>query len=510
MSIFKLSIAILTWSLDELASPFINRRIGAKLQSKAPKDPYLFRRSYRKHHNKDIPTRTTRKPKTILLQHRKPVTVSDLNLEPGVWTQGEFYIEEHDASHLHHDFSIIVNDKVYRVARTPAITNMKKGLLGLFPGPGEKTAFVPQPEHLPKEVPNPKLITEGYGKGTTKVLRNGGCLVNISHGNNMHVIFEGIEGTYVFVEAGNGSTLMMRKLHKPISFGKHKMIDKRDVPVYINDPNYIFFTKKDGAGIEWVITESKTGHQHLQLFSWRPDAKLRKKYGVNTQIEHTQRIKLCDKEVNKSTPLSAGRAELWCKGENGLLHVNALLNSLPYKSRTLPYKPELYIHDVMIYEGKDVSKLPYTEKLTLMKNINKHDNRFKIPEHTSNPKAKQSLWNKLKTSDSVDGVIAWKIGKAEPGIKLKFKHDQDNWFQGTIVDIVPQEGQHHKKYGYPIIENMKGVQFKCSGVGLTEEVRAHMLKNPDDWIGTGVRYSAERHFDSGTPFQPNIKVLHSE
>ena len=503
MNLLKLTLAIATWCIDDFGIYYGRRKIKNYLESKAPSNPYLYKR---------ITIKTTHdcpQSNQLPLQKRSPLKMTDLKLKPGIWKEGEYYIEEHNSSHLHNDFSIIVNGKVYRLARTPSKENKKAGFMGLFPGPGEKVAWIPQPEHLIKEVPNPPIITEGYGKGTTKVVNKGKCLVNISHSNNMHVIFDGIEGTYIFVEANNGSTLMMRKLHTPINFGKHKMLDKRDVDTYINDPNYIMFAKKDGAGIEWKIVKSATGHKHLQIFSWRPDAKLRKKYGVNTQIEHTQRLKLCDKEVHPNTPLAEGRGEIWCGGPNGLLHVNSILNSLPFKARKQPYNPYLYIHDIVTLEGKKVEHLSPKEKLSIMQSIYQADKRFKIPPHALSSASKKKLWNKCKKEDSVDGVIAWKYNELyAKGIKLKFKHDRENFHPATIVDIVPQEGSN--KFGYPILENLQGIQFKSSGVGLTEEVKSDMLKNPDNWIGIGVRYSAERHFNKGTPFQPIIKEWNTE
>jgi len=509
MSLFKWGLAILTWSIDEFGTTICKKRIKTSLERRAPSNPYFFKRTFTIHHSIPHPVlRSSVEP--IKLQHRKPITVQELKLQQDKWIKGKYYIEEHRATNLHHDFSIVVNGKVYRMARTPSINNKKQGFLNLFPGPKEKSSWIPQPEHTIKEVPNPSIIKEGYGKGTTKVLKHGGCLINLSHGNNMHVMFEGIEGTYVFIETPNNQTLMMRKMHQPINIGKHKMLDRRDISNYINDPNYIFSTKKDGAGIEWMITESN-GHKYLQIFSWRPDAKLRKKFNIHTQIEHTARLKLCDQEVNSKTPLATGRGELWCKGENGLSHINAILNSLPYQSRQLQHKPYLYIHDITTIEGKDISKLPYNEKLLLMESIHKADPRFKIPKHALLPSAKQSLWNHCKAEPGIDGVVAWKINQPSPkAIKLKFKHDQDNWYPATIVDIIPQTGKHHKTYGYPVIENEFGKQFTCSGVGLNETTKADMITNPDNWISTGVRYSAERHFPSGTPFQPIIKELKTE
>jgi hypothetical protein len=446
------------------------------------------------------------------IRTRKPVTIKDMPVEKGVWTEGEYYIEEHDATTLHHDFTIIVNGKCYRMARSASPNvSKKKGYMSIFPGHKEKSGWIRQPEHYFWEVPNPEYINDGYGAGTTKVLKHGKCYVMVSDNNNMHVIFEDVDGVYVFVETKDNQVLMMRKHHEGHWLGKHKMIDAPNPDSYIENDDYALFIKKDGAAVEWEIYEASNGKKYLKVWSWRPNARIYKESGHVTQIEHTYRLKICDKPMPDDMPTAKGRGELWCRGPNGRLHVASVMNSNHYNARNSQHNPELYMHDVVEFEGEDVSHISYEEKIIIMEQIHAHDNRMKIPEYSTTKNGKKKLWEKAKKEDAVDGVIAWnyKEQNSKP-TKIKFTHDKEGWHSATIVDFAPQEGEHSDKYVYPILENGDGVRFQASGKGLTNEVKADMKKNPDKYIGMEVRYAADSHFEnSGKPFQPTIKELNA-
>jgi len=468
-----------------------------KIDTNKPFYPYVTQRIKYKNMNS-----------TNLLKDRKVVSLKDLPVKPNGFIEGKYFIEAHYATHFHHDLSIIVNDKVYRVARTPSLLNKKSGYLGLFPGPKEKTSWVLQPEHMINEVPNPPEIVEGYGKGESTVVREGKCFVNMSYNGNLHVIFEGIDGVYVLIEKDN-MALVIRKENESSWIGKHVMKDDRDVEKYLNDPEYICSEKLDGAAIEWQIV-NKGGKKHLVIHSYRPDAKLEKKYGIRKQIDHTYRVKIADEPLPDNIPEAKGRGELWYPGEGGLTKISSLLNSNLVKARESEITPQLYIHDLIEYEGKNVSDLPYERKLSLMENINGLDKRFNIPTMAWSTEDKQRLWKSGKQKQGIDGIITWKIGSKDRtntgrAIKLKYKHDQDNWYPATITDIIPQRGDRSEEFGYPVLENQWGTRFQSGGLGLTEEIRRQMRNNPEEWIGKPVRYSAERHFPNHKPFQPVIK-----
>lgn len=472
------------------------------------------------------------------IKDREILKVGDLGLEPGIWYKGEYYIEEHNSSNLHNDFSIVVNRKCYRMARSLSFTekvrrsrgylevnqrerrsfitgtefhkNRTKGYLGIFPGIGEKVGWVLQPEHLPSEVPNPSFIEQGYGAGTTKIVRKANCYVQVSKSGHLHIIPEGSDLSYVIIETKDNQALVIPKVHEGTWYGKHQMIDDRDYQRYISDDNYWFFEKKDGAAVEWKVVKTASGDKHLQIFSWRPDAVAEKRYGVRKQIDHTYRLHICDKPLPDDFPIVSGRGEIWCGGEQGLEHTSSILNSHPYRARSLPWRPYLYVHDIVEYEGGNVKHLPYDQKLQIMENLHDKDLRFKIPPYAKTQKGKVSLWKVAKKEPSVDGVIAWNINDSESKpVKLKFKHGTDHWHAATIVDIEPQKGEKGRYYSYPILENKQGIRFKSSGLGLTNEMKSDMSDNPNKYIGLEVRYSAEKHFDSGTPFQPVIKEINS-
>ncbi len=475
----------------------IKGAIKSHVKALGPKDPFLIHRLL-VHAPEDV------------LKDRAPVRINDLNVEKNTWIKGRYYIEAHNASHFHHDFSIIVNGQVYRMARTPSKGNIKSGFLGLFPGPKEKSGWVIQPEHYVDEVPNPKLIAKGYGAGTTEVIATGDCYVKVSDDGHMSLMFDNIDGVYSLIEKDD-MVLMIRKQSYGGYYGKHNMKSVRLPDQFYDDNRYAFFEKKDGAAVEWHVVKASNGKKYLQVYSWRQDAMLNKRYGVDSQINHTYKLHLADKPLSDDFPIVSGRGELWLKGESGLLKINSILNSHNYRARSLKHRPYLYVHDVVSYEGKSVEHLSYKEKLIIMKSLHDSDNRFKIPPHASTSTGKRNLWLKAKSEDGIDGVVVWDMDSRRDSnngtpIKIKFKHDHDNWFPATIVDVKNQEGKHSDTYSYPVLENAKGTRFVSSGKGLTNEMKADMNNKPDNYIGMEVRYSTEKHFEeTGKPWQPTIE-----
>ncbi len=460
-------------------------------------------------HNSLLLVRLLDDPPDVPMKMRAPVDIKVIPIKRNEWVKGEYYVEEHDATTLHHDFSIIVGGRVYRMARSASVSAMDKhGWLGIFPSLQERTGWIMQPEHYLSEVPNPPIIYEGYGAGTTKVIAHGHCYVMISDQENMHIMFENIDGVYTFVETGNNQVLMMRKHHEGTWIGKHQLATSDNVQPYIDNDDYSFFIKKDGAAVEWRIVETRTGDKHLHIHSYRPNARLMKEVGIHTQIDHTYRLHLADKSLDSNIPLAAGRGELWCSGMDGRMRVARIMNSSHYKARSYPYRPYLYVHDITEFNNNDTSSYSYADKIKLMEELHGKDKRFKIPDHASTTKGKTNLWLRAKQENSVDGVVAWDMHQKDAkGIKLKFTQEREHWHSATIVDTTPQEGIHSDKYSYPIVENEAGIRFKVSGKGLTNKCKADLHSNPNSYIGQEVRYSADTHFHetTGKPFQPTIK-----
>ena len=445
-----------------------------------------------------------------LIKERATLRIKDLRMEDGKWYEGKYYIEEHDATTLHNDFTIVVNGKCYRMARSASPnTSKKNGYLGIFPVLGERSGWIIQPEHYINEVPNPEFIEDGYGAGTCKVIAEGGCFVMRSKSGVLHVIFENVDGVYTFAETNDNQVIMQRKHHEGRWIGKHvmKLIDHPD-EFYDND-DYVFTVKKDGAAVEWEIYKNKSDNKkYLKLWSYRKDAKVEKLTGRSIQIEHTYRIAICDTPVSDDTPLAHGRGELWYDDPNGRLIVASVMNSKQYRARKIDPGLELYIHDIDTYEGVDVSGLGYADKYALMQNIHEHDSRFNMVEHAYFSADKKKMWKQSKHANATDGIVARHLhdGSKKP-IKIKFLMDKENWYPATIVDFVPQKGRHGDKFAYPIVETPDGVRFQLSGKGLTHSVKQDMFNNPDDYLGLEVRYSADSHFENGKPFQPTLREI---
>lgn len=443
-----------------------------------------------------------------VLKDRKPVRLINLPIQKEKWVKGRFFLEKHKATTEHYDLSIIVSNKVYRVARSSV--ESKSGFMGVFPGPGEKSWWALQPEHKVTEVPNNKVIKSGYGAGTTRVLKKGSCIVRKSQSGNMEIVFDSIDGTYAFIEKLDGVLLVRKKVRSPW-IGKHKMRDDRSFSKYLKSSDFAIAAKKDGAAVDWTITKDKHGNKLLRVFSYRPDAKAEKRYGVRQQIEHTEKLHLADSPLNPEVPEAEGRGELWLGGKDGLGRLTAFLNSNSVKARNKGVRPYLYMHDVTKLNKKDVSGLTHREKLSILKNLHKKDLRLKVPPIAVTSQGKQNLLRKTKKESMVDGVIAIPLDYRSDTpkgrlVKLKFRHDKDNEHEATIVSIKNQKGPRGEHLAYPVLENKYGARFVASGKGLTEKVKKDMAANPMKYIGKTVTYVSERHFNSGLPWQPTIKL----
>ncbi len=427
------------------------------------------------------------------------------------WKKGRWFIEAHDASHFHHDFSIVVNNKVYRMARTPSKDNIKSGFLGLFPGPGEKTGWILQPEHYPNEVPNPGIIDDGYGAGTSKVIGKGTCYVRLSDGDNIEVVFDKIPGLYVFLEKDN-QVMVLRKISALPKHpnAKYKMKDGKvtNLEEYIESDEWIAIRKYNGAFVEWEVDKASNGNKYLKIWSWRPDARFNAKYGTNVQIEHTYRLEVSSKKLPSGFPICSGRAELYIDSDIGLGKLNPILTSSIFNGiEENLEQPRFIITDVTYHENyPDIGQMHYGEKLAIIMDLyKKSGKRFEVPEYAYTKEGKKSLWMQCKDDQPrSDGVIfRSRINPEANIIKMKFKHDESNFHNATIIGFEPQTGQHGDKYAYPIVKNEYGYEFKLAGIGMTNELKSDMYKNPQDYISRNTIYSAEQHYEeTGAPFQP--------
>lgn len=445
--------------------------------------------------------------------NKRPVQkLEGLNLKTEEWYEGHWYVEEHDASHLHNDFSIVVNNKVYRMARTPSSSNKKKGHLGLFPGPKEKVAWKLQYEHYPNEVPNRAILDDGYGAGTTKVVDKGRCMVRLSRNGNLDCAFEGVDGVYSLIEKDK-DCLVIRKFKAGPEIGKHKMKVgiNTELQAYCDNPDYVFVAKYEGSHCDWQVVKHTDGKKYLRVYSWRLDKRLHTKYGVDNQIDHTHKLLLCDEPFSDDMPICSGRGELWIGGKKPLTDLNGVLNSGTYVARANPNnaRVQLIVHDIVEHEDIDLEHYNYEQKLVVFEDLHRRDDRFNVPEWTKSQKGKEKLWQHLKTNPAFDGIVAWDSKSPDKrAVKIKFKHEPEFAHQGYIVAVEDQTGVHSDKYSYPIIENEEGVRFKCAGKGMTNELKADMHKNPHNYIGRKVYYSAEEHFEeSGLPRQPVLKEI---
>jgi len=415
--------------------------------------------------------------------------------------QTKYWIEEHraDRAGLHYDVTIQMPDKrYYRLATKP--TERRKGKLGIFPGPSEKAQWVLQPEHY--KPTNPPVITEGYGKGTTRVVMQGQALVWGGDSGMVHFQLEGVDGRYVLIqpqEQGN-KQILMRLPERPVPnmpkpHMKSVKLGSPQAEALFKDPNTIMTLKKDGAraNIRIVPDPKNPKRGRVSIGSYRPDKKMKKKYGVDIQIDYTDKLGWTEKSV---PPLDlVGSGEIWVPNDPDLAKVNECLQPDPVKAAAASkrYHPRFYIHDVQTWNGQDYSGSPYSEKLDAMKEIKKQSKgTIRLPKDAHTEKGKRSLQKKAWKEVGVDGLVV------DGTTKIKIREDKTF----VVVGVSPEMSKtgQEKNTAIPVIR-VNGVERRVAGK-LSQEVKRDMKLHPEKYIGREIDVSSTRETQHGTPFQP--------
>jgi ATP-dependent DNA ligase len=192
----------------------------------------------------------------------------------------------------------------------------------------------------------------------------------------------------------------------------------------------------------------------------------------------------------------------------GLLNATIERSLQAQKAKNIAVKHMVF--DVLRFKGKDVTKLPYEQRLKLVQQVVKAlPDSFSVPESYRTPAEMRELWREIKTKKhplSEEGIIAHPTGTGAP-TKVKLYPEADV----TIEKIFPGEGALTGtaaggfEYSLP---GKPGVVVGRVGTGFGREDRADMWKNPDAWVGRSVRIKAQEQFPSGAYRAPVFIARH--
>ena len=420
-----------------------------------------------------------------------PIGIPDRNIKtrprelehPEVWN---FNVQKHDAKRAGTHFDLRLVDPQTGIAHSWAARNLPKS-------PGERVLAVHQPNHTAEYSTWEGNIPEGYGAGNVSLFSSD--KVEVTKSAPDHVSFNVYKSTgdtehYTLIHTGGDDWLFVNntptKTTRPeinISKPKFKSISTSDIDV--EDKSQILSAKIDGAMNAFLL---RKGHP-IEVFSYRPSKK-----GPSKLIEHTFRTELYKTktpEYMKGSTVLLG--ELFAKDKSGKALSNrdtsSRLLSNVWKSRELQRHAPLsnIVFDVIRHENKDVSNLPYSEKLHILQNITKEIPELKMPELAATSQEKRKLLKSISSGRhplTSEGVVIYNLDQPVPE-KAKLFKDYDV----RIHDIFPGEGKYKGigAGGFTYSHVGNNTIVGRVGTGFNDEMRRQMFKNPEVFRGLIVR-----------------------
>ena len=426
--------------------------------------------------------------------------------EPQDWRMA---IQKHTANRagVHYDLRII-DDKTGKA--------YSWALRYLPNNPGDKVLAKLQPTHTAEYATWSGKIDSGYGAGNVKLFDQD--KIEVTKADLEHITFNvyksnGDTERYALINTGNDNWLFhnttptrITRPEIPDTKPSYKSIaiDKLDP----NDRNQIWAPKIDGALNAFLLRKDKA----VEVYSYRPSVKSKVKL-----IDHTYRLPYYKTKMPKAfRGKTVVLGEVFARDRDGNVlpatDTSARLLSNVWRSRDLQKTAPLdnIVYNVLRYQGKDVSKKPYSEKLEILKRITQSMPQLKMPPLAQTPEQKMELLKQVQSGKhplTTEGLVVYDLTQDTP-MKAKIFADYDvhvrgftegeNKFKGTGVGAFTYS---HTPSG-PIAGRV--------GSGLTDDMRIDMFKHPKKYQGHVARVLAQNQFPSGALSKPSFKDFRSE
>ena len=250
----------------------------------------------------------------------------------------------------------------------------------------------------------------------------------------------------------------------------------------------VWTAKIDGAHTVVDMKKGKTP----QLFSHRLSKKSGGTKSYNPLLNHIK---------NKSQVNATLRVETYAVDKSGKSiepsAITGILNSKPEKAqqtlKDMKVKTKTALIDIDTYEGKDVSKLPFSEKSKLLKEVAKKHKDFHLPATATTPKAKKKLLDQILSGDhpqTKEGLIVHK-GDKEKFIKAKVTKDHDVYVRRIFKETNTKAGRAPMAGGFWYSWTPDGAPVGKVGTGFSHTLKKDMLLNPEKYIGRAARVKAQ-------------------
>ena len=461
---------------------------------------------------------------------------------------GKLYIQRHEASHLHHDVSIVDANgiELFRGAVS------KDTITKLFPqGDTIRTSFARQPQHS-KGLYGYNwsgVIKEGYGKGTQTVVFKEPIEIIKTHGKG-EIIFniyksdtnKDIVGKFALIDMKNDNDkawiCSRMKPEEPKIKGKNefKLISNdsgSQVPTKAlelekmlksSGKDYVVEAKIDGGAN--LIRFDKSGNQ---VYSWREGKRektifLQDKFpeirddihpDFHGTIARGELIYVPSRKLTHGTIFK----EYGFEHPNLLAKFSIIQNPLRsrYEQKVGKGQSAIVIYDIARVNGRSAKNITYREKRTLMDDIARQHNMVFTPEQFDSV---ESGWNKVVVKRGGEGLIIKLLDEVTPD--PQFNPEAQAWWKVKKTDahdlkivgwrpIVRKNGQVDKsQMGVLVVENVE-IHTEV-GTGFTEYQRKWFAEHADEVIANEsiIKVSAHRVTDNNSLHGPTFKGVHIE
>lgn len=171
------------------------------------------------------------------------------------------------------------------------------------------------------------------------------------------------------------------------------------------------------------------------------------------------------------------------------------------------------LFDITRHGRRDVSKLPYSERYALLKQLEPGlPKSMEVVEAATEPEEQRQLWEQIKSGEhplTTEGIVAHPAAGGVPikvPIKVPIAHESDV----IIKSVYPEVGARENRAGgfqYALADDPDTVVGSVGG-GFSDADKRDMLENPDAWVGRTARIVSKGQFNSGAFRAPTFVTRH--
>ncbi|MBU1067539.1 hypothetical protein KKE60_07105, partial [Patescibacteria group bacterium] len=381
------------------------------------------------------------------------------------------------------------------------------------PVPGEKLFAAQSGDHTPEAMTFQGELPKGYGAGKVSLVDYDDIEVLESTPNK--ISFNKYTGSevqrYALVRMQGTEWLILNITPTGESRSEVPQYKRSYPEIKINDIDYhnqnqVIAEKVDGAHVTIALRPEK----RVDVFSYRPSKKR------PTFIDHSFKTELYRIKSPRSLGKTILRAELFAvdprtKRPLPSAETGGIINSGTWKSRESQIqkgKLEHLIYDIDVYKGKDVSNLPYAQKLQLLNIVKQELPNLNIVKPVGGVVQKRNLVDEVvsgKNRLSQEGVVVYDLTKSIPE-KAKITRDLDVYFHSPIP---PTPGSRLEQMGavggFLASRDPGGIPNIRVGGGLSDELRKDIAQNPLKYKNLVAKIYAQEELKSGKLRMPVFK-----